>query len=199
LKLISTGTLTIAVVQGRQGKQIYFFTEDDETTRPVKHPPGKLDSRRYLGHLYSCICKGDQNLPDHKFERHYFFLGFSKKSHRHGASDERLNDGVVEDELDLDERAQLVDISDSESEDVALRLRLSRTPSSRNASEDRFGGEQLLLLIISRCVQLLASLIHLRHVLTIVPCACSPVPLGCRLNSLLFLAPLESCFSYSLA
>jgi hypothetical protein len=118
LKLVSTGTLTIAVVQAAKGSRSISLP------KMMNYSTGKTSTRQTgfndvtWGTSTRAYAKAIRNLPDHKFEAVITSsLEFSKKSHRHGASDERLNDGVVEDELDLDERAQLVDISDSESED----------------------------------------------------------------------------------
>src|SRR5882757_3750816 len=116
LKLVSTGTLTIAVVQAAKGSRSISLP------KMMNYSTGKTSTRQTgfndvtWGTSTRAYAKAIRNLPDHKFEAIITSsLEFSKKSHC--ASDERLNDGVVEDELDLDERAQLVDISDSESED----------------------------------------------------------------------------------
>src|SRR5882757_9074220 len=116
LKLVSTGTLTIAVVQAAKGSRSISLPKmmNYSTSKTSTRQTGFNDVT--WGTPTCAYAKAIRNLPDHKFEAVITSsLEFSKKSHH--ASDERLNDGVVEDELDLDECAQLVDISDSESED----------------------------------------------------------------------------------
>jgi hypothetical protein len=115
LKLVSTGTLTIAVVQAAKGSRSISLP------KMMNYSTGKTSTRQTgfndvtWGTSTRAYAKAIRNLQDHKFEAIITSsLEFSKKNRR--AGDERLSDGVAEDELDLDERAQLVDISDSESE-----------------------------------------------------------------------------------
>ena len=115
LKLISTGTLTIAVVQAAKGSRTISLP------KMMNYSTGKTSTRQTgfndvtWGTSTHAYAKAIGKLQDHKFEAIITSsLEFSKKNHR--AGDERLSDGIAEDELDMDERAQLIDISDSESE-----------------------------------------------------------------------------------
>lgn len=116
LKLISTGTLTVAVSQAAKRSRSITLP------KMMNHSTGKISTRQTgfnditWGTSTRAYAKAIGKLEGHKFEAIIASsLEFSKKSRR--TSDERLNDAVVEDVLDLDERAQLVDISDSESEE----------------------------------------------------------------------------------
>jgi hypothetical protein len=116
LKLVSTGTLTIAVVQAAKGSRGISLP------KMMNHSTGKTSTRQTgfndvtWGTSTRAYAKAIRKLQDHKFEAIITSsLEFSKKSHH--TSDERLNNAIVEDKLDLDERAQLVNISDSESEE----------------------------------------------------------------------------------
>lgn len=115
MKLISTGTLTIAVVQAAKGSRTISLP------KMMNYSTGKTSTRQTgfndvtWGTSTRAYAKAIGKLQDHKFEAIITSsLEFSKKNRR--AGDERLSDGIAEDELDMDERAQLVDISDSESE-----------------------------------------------------------------------------------
>ncbi|KAG1735573.1 uncharacterized protein EDB91DRAFT_1250404 [Suillus paluster] len=97
LTLIATRTITIKMVLAAKGKSIPLL-------KTLNHSTGKV-SNRQMG--FNDVIWGSST---HSYVK---LIEFSKKSH-HSGNNRAINDAVVDDE-DLDEHAQLMDISESES------------------------------------------------------------------------------------